>query len=479
VIDGLKPYPAYQDSGVRWLGEIPTHWEVTPIGRIGTLMKGSGGTKADDSINGVPCIRYGDLYTRHEFFIRSTRSFVTQERSAEYTPVSYGDVLFAGSGETIEEIGKSAVSLITSRACCGGDVLLLRPTHEVVPGFLGYASDCDPSVHQKAIMGRGVTVMHIYADRLKYLWLPFPPLPEQAAIVRFLDHADWRIRRYIAAKKKLIALLNEQKQAIIHRAVTRGLDPNVQLKPSGVESLADVPAHWEVRRGKFVFSCVDVRSNTGKEELLTVSSRDGVVPRAGRNITMFMAASYVGHKLCWPGDLVVNSLWAWARGLGFARDHGIVSTAYGVYRLRDEYQGLWRYLDLLLRSDAYDWQFNVRSQGIWKSRLQLTDASFLDMPIVLPPVDEAEALVDYVGKATEGLDAAISHASGEIALLHEYRTRLIADVVTGKLDVRDAATGLPDEFEQIEPLGDVDAPPEGEGSEDEAALDTETGEIEG
>ena len=255
MIADLPPYPEYRDSGVRWLGEVPEHWEVVPIGRIGRLLKGTGGTKADDVSDGVPCVRYGDLYTKHKFFIWSSRSFVTQERSTDYTPILFGDVLFAGSGETIEEIGKSAVSLLSSPACCGGDVLVLRPIRAVVPEFLGYASDCPPVVHQKAVMGRGVTVKHIYSDRLKYLCLPFPPLPEQTAIVRFLDHAELRIRRYIAAKKKLIALLNEQKQALIHRAVTRGLDPDVRLKPSGIEWLGDVPGHWEVMRlGRLILS---------------------------------------------------------------------------------------------------------------------------------------------------------------------------------------------------------------------------------
>ena len=112
--------------------------------------------------------------------------------------------------------------------------------------FSGYAIDCHPSQFQKSLMGRGITVMHIYRDDLKCLWMALPPLPEQRAIVRYLDHVDARIRRYVAAKEKLIALLEEERQAVIHRAVTRGLDPNVPLKPSGIDWLRDVPEHWEV-----------------------------------------------------------------------------------------------------------------------------------------------------------------------------------------------------------------------------------------
>src|SRR5262249_15283173 len=152
-----------------------------------------------------------------------------------------------------------------------------------------------------------------------------------------------------------------------------------------------IPKHWEVKRAKYLFRNIDVRSETGNEELLTVSSTDGIVPRSTKTVMMFKAASYIGHKLCWPEDLVINSLWAWARGLGFSKPHGIVSTAYGVYRLRSEYRSHWEYFNELLRSSAYDWDFHVRSKGIWKSRLQLTNDSFFDIRLIVPPKEEAKA----------------------------------------------------------------------------------------
>ena len=201
----LKPYPAYKDSGVELLGQVPAHWEVRHLGRLGRLFKGGGGTKEDERESGVPCVRYGDLYTQHRFFITASRARVAPDlASTAYTSLRYGDVLFAGSGETIDEIGKSAVNLIRGSACCGGDVIVFRPSIRADARFLGYVSDCPASACQKAHMGRGFTVMHIYSSDLKYMAIPLPPVPEQAAIVRFLDHADRRIRRYIRAKEKLI-----------------------------------------------------------------------------------------------------------------------------------------------------------------------------------------------------------------------------------------------------------------------------------
>jgi type I restriction enzyme S subunit len=143
----------------------------------------------------------------------------------------------------------------------------------------------------------------IPADRLLGTKTPLPPPDEQAAIVRFLDHANRKIDGFIRAKRKLIGLLNEQKQAIIHRAVTRGLDPDVPLKPSGIPWLGDIPQHWEVRRAKYLFREVDDRSKEGKETHLAMSQRLGLVPSSMVESAM-RSESYAGAKLCQEGDLV-------------------------------------------------------------------------------------------------------------------------------------------------------------------------------
>src|SRR2546426_188131 len=155
--------------------------------------------------------------------------------------------------------------------------------------------------------------------------------------------------------------------------MTADLRPYPTTKHSGLPWLGQIPDHWQVKRGKAVFDRIDTRSTTGKEDLLTVSSDRGVVPRASAAVTMFKAESYVGYKLCWPGDLVVNSLWAWARGLGVSRQHGIVSSAYGVYRSHPEYADYSEYMHHLVRSMPFNWELQVRSKGILISRLQLTD----------------------------------------------------------------------------------------------------------
>ena len=202
--------------------------------------------------------------------------------------------------------------------------------------------------------------------------------------------------------------------------------------PSGVPWLGDVPAHWEVRRGKALLAPVDIRSTTGDEELLTVSAQRGVVPRESANVTMFKAESYVGYKLCWPGDLVINSLWAWAHGLGASQHHGIVSSAYGVYRPLPKADA--RFIHLLVRSVPFQWELQVRSKGIWVSRLQLTDEAFLGAPFPLPPLPEQRAIVRYLDYVDQRIRRYVAAKRRLIALLEEEKQAIVNQAVTRGLD---------------------------------------------
>ena len=373
---------------------------------------------------------------------------MTDTKAAEYTPIQYGDILFAGSGETIEDIGKSATNVMNSPACCGGDVILFRPHIEVDARFSGYAIDCPQSQYQKSCMGRGITIMHIYSDELKRLSIALPPLPEQRAIVRYLDHVDERIRRYVSAKERLIALLEEERQAVIHRAVTRGLDPNVRLKPSGVEWLGDVPENWEVRRlsqvsrilrGKFThrprndpslydgpYPFIQTGDIAGASKLIigygqTLNERGLAVSTMFPKGTLVMTiAANIGDvaildfDACFPDSVV-----GFVPSKKLHRDH-----LYYLFRaMKQEF----------LREAPVNTQGNLNVERIGSQK------------IALAPIPEQTAIVEHLDKATAAIDAAISRARRQIELLREYRTRLIADVVTGKLDVRQTTANLPDE----------------------------------
>jgi type I restriction enzyme S subunit len=172
---------------------------------------------------------------------------------------------------------------------------------------------------------------------------------------------------------------------------------------------------------------------------------------------MFMAETYIGHKMCRPGDLVINTMWAWMGALGVSRHTGIISPAYGVYRPHRSSPLIGDYADLLLRTRPYVSEYVCRSTGIRSSRLRLYPEQFLRIAVVCPPAEEQQAILERVRVETVEATRAIALARREIDLLREYRTRLIADVVTGKLDVREVAARLPDAAEEPEPLDDAEA----------------------
>ena len=322
--------------------------------------------------------------------------------------------------------------------------------------FINQLTRSTPFQWELRVRSKGVWTSRLQLTDDSLLCAPFPkpPLPEQAAIVRFLDYADRRIRRYIRAKQKLIKLLEEQKQVIIHRAVTRGLDPNVRLKPSGVEWLGDVPEHWEVRRNGRLFL---QRNETGFGELpiLEVSLKTGVRVRdfesSDRKQVMTDRDKY---KRAAAGDIAYNMMRMWQGAVGVAPTDGLISPAYVVAQPLPGTSS--RYFARLFRTAAYMAEVDKFSRGIVKDRNRLYWEDFKRMPSCYPPPIEQVEIADAIEDACCRIDAGIHRVRQEMALLREYRTRLIADVVTGKLDVREAAARLPDEREEPEPLDEVD-----------------------
>ena len=442
----IKPYSNYKPSSIEWLGEVPTHWEVLQLGRIGTFSKGSGGTKEDEVPEGVPCVRYGDLYTRHRFFIENTKACVSQERAIAYTPIHHGDVLFAGSGETIEEIGKSSVSLLSKPACCGGDVIIFRPSIAIDSKFLGLATDCPLAAYQKSRMGRGITVMHIYSDELKYLIVALPPLLEQTAIVRYLDYVDRRVQRLTQAKQKLVALLKEQKQVIIHRTVTRGLDPDVPMKDSGVEWLGEVPEHWEVARLKSHLSRNDSGvwgdnfSDTGTVVLRSTEQTVSGGWRINNPAKIELPPKDVESALLETGDLVVTKSSGSQIHIGKTSlvTSSIASLAccFSNFMQRLRVDGnilpvfIWYNLNSRIGREQLIFQ-STTTTGLGN----LNGTILANCWFSFPPLSEQTAIAKYLDKVTTDVDTAIDRTRRQVELLNEYRTRLIADVVTGKVKV--------------------------------------------
>ncbi|WP_291158286.1 restriction endonuclease subunit S [Gemmatimonas sp. UBA7669] len=287
----------------------------------------------------------------------------------------------------------------------------------------------------------GLNREEAYARRV-----PLPPPNAQKTIARFLDFETHKLDSLLAASQRVLDLLAEKRKAIIATAVTRGLDPKVKLRDSGVPWLSEIPAHWEIERARWLFRERDVRSTTGDEEMLTVSHLTGVTPRSEKEVNMFEAETNEGYKLCEPGDLVINTLWAWMGAMGTAPVKGIVSPAYNVYEPGPRLTPA--YIDALVRLPAFAQEVTRYSKGVWSSRLRLYPEGFFEVYLPVPQQGEQRAIVAHIARETAKLDAVRAATERTIALLKERRSALIAAAVTGQLDVAavDGAYGGADAY---------------------------------
>ena len=435
MIADLKTYPAMKDSCVPWLGEVPEHWKQLP-GRACYRERQVPNTGLIETT--VLSLSYGRIVVKPVDKLHGLvpASFET------YQIVEPGDIIIRPTDLQNDwnslRFGLSHNrGIITSAYLCfhTTDLLtreyghLLLHTYDLSKVFYG--------------LGSGLRQNLDWTD-FKYLPCLVPPLPEQTAIIRFLDHANRRIRRYIRAKQKLIALLEEQKQAIIHQAVTGQIDvrtrqPYPAYKPSGVEWLGDVPAHWEISRVKTEFHCLNHRRVplSGTERgAMTLRRYDyygasGVIDKVDHYLfddELLLIAEDGANLVLRNLPLAII-----ARGKFWVNNHAHI--------LKPKCGHLEYLAEVMEGLNYLPWISGAAQPKLTQDRL-------MGIAIAVPPREEQDRIVPYTATETRGLRIAATHARREIDLLHEYHTRLIADVVTGKLDVREAAAALP----EVDPL---------------------------
>ena len=433
MIADLRPYSAMKDSGVPWLGAVPQHWEV----ERGKWMFRRMDRPIRDADEVVTCFRDGTVTLRKN---RRVRGFTEALKESGYQGIRRGDLVihgmdaFAGAIGVADSDGKGTPVYsvceprLTAKAQYYAYLLREMARNQWIQALATGIRERSTDFRFDGFGSQPVAV---------------PPFAEQAAIVRFLDHSDRRIRRYIRAKQKSITLLEEQKRAVIRIAMTRGLDPSVRFKPSGVAWLGDVPEHWEVRRLKWV-----TRLQRGYD--LPADRRvPGPVPvvSSGGFIDTHSESRCAG-----PG-VVMGRYGSTDAVFYVEQDFWPHNTSLFVTHFQGNTQK-WCYY--LLRSIT-------KADHAGKSAVPGIDRNDLFQIVVsVPPVDEQREIVRTIEGATHDLDDAISVAQRAIALLREYRTRLIADVVTGKLDVREAAARLPEDVAEPEPLGEAEPLPDRE-----------------
>ena len=472
MIANLKPYPAMKYSGVTCLGEVPEHWEVSALRRKlrtydGIKIGPFGSQLKLEQMSPSGYKVYGQANVIARDFARGTK-FVDQEKFNELSAceVLPSDLLVTMMGTS----GRCAyVPDDASEGIMDSHLLRLRTDFSINVRFASRIIDESPYVKEQiSVTGKGSIMHGLNSGIVKALVLALPPLPEQAAIVRFLDHADRRIRRYIRAKQKLIKLLEEQKQAIIHQAVTGRIDvrtgqPYPAYKPSGVEWLGEIPGHWEVRRLKSLVRCIDQGVSPQADNYLADGNAWGVLKAGCVNGGVFrerehkrLAFDFVFDPVLAvsPGDVLVSRASGSAHLVGSA---GRVSALRYRLILSDKtFRLIFKqevdpdFMVLAMNGHYYRQQVEQAISGAEGLANNLPLSSLRAFHFVVPNIDEQRNVVAYVRTVADKLGAAASRAWREASLVDEYRTRLIADVVTGKLDVREAAAGLP----EVDPLAD-------------------------
>lgn len=428
-------FPSYRPVSMGWANEIPAQWDAIRLRFVATLNPSKSEISHFDrqtDVTFVPMEAVGE-----DGGLDRTRSKPLWEVESGYTYFRDGDVIVAKITPCFEN-GKAtlAAGLINGIGFGSTEFHVLRPGPKVYGRFLFYL--LSSSVFRTAGTGNMIGAggqKRVPAEFVADFRVPLPPTSEQRAIVDFLDLETAKIDALIEKQEALIKLIDERHLAIRERIALRGVSRDVGLEDSSVAWIGKIPASWQVVRAKVIFCEIDDRSDDGSEELLTVSHLTGVTRRADKDVTMFLAESNEGYKRCTPGDLAVNTMWAWMGAMGVSGDHGIVSPSYAVYRQRRPVFEP-KFLDVLVRSPSFVAEVNRHSKGIWSSRLRLYPEAFLDLRLPVPPLGEQRAILAELDRRMN-VDRHLSlQAKLGVQLLKERRTALIAAAITGQIDVR-------------------------------------------
>ena len=338
-----------------------------------------------------------------------------------------GDVLF---GKLRPYLAKAWVAEFPGR--CTTEALVMEP-QSIEPRFLRGVCLSPAFINAVDASTFGSKMPRAEWDFIGNTPVPAPEWERQNAIADYLERETARLDALLAEKERLLKLLAEKRQALITLAVTRGLDPDVPMRDSGIPWLGEIPDHWKVERARWLFRERDQRSATGDEELLTVSHLTGVTPRSEKEVHMFEAETTEGYKLCMQGDLVINTLWAWMGSMGVSPVDGIVSPAYNVYEPIHRLDPI--YLDALSRLPVFAQEATRYSKGVWSSRLRLYPEGFFEIFLPVPPSSEQQEIITFLNnecKKLENLKAATQRTAD---LLKERRAALITAAVTGQIDI--------------------------------------------
>lgn len=417
----LNVYPTYKDSGIEWLGQIPTHWELTRISSVLTEVKD---LNTSLRFSHPSQFKFGDIILKPDVNIEDVSSL------SKCIIFRKDDILINGLNLNYDFVTQriaraNYTGIITSA------YIAVRVRNNLSSKYVTYLFKALDSRKVFNGLGTGIRLTLTYKELKKY-YILLPPQEEQRQIVAYLDYKSNKIDERICQRERELQTLSELKQVEIAAVVTRGLDPNVPMKESGIEWLGKIPAHWEVRKIK---NCLQERSEKGypNEPILCATQSRGVIPQdMYDNRVVVVNKDFDKLKLVKCGDFVI-SLRSFQGGIEYAYYQGIISAAYTILTPKDKRNS--EYFKHLFKSHDFIQLLQTCVTGIREGQ-NINYAMLAKHFIPIPPIEEQQKIVLYIKNRLYVIDEYIAKLKAEINYLQEYKQRLISDVVTGKVDVR-------------------------------------------
>lgn len=420
----MKKYESYKDSGVGWIGEIPSHWSCVKVKHL--LCE-----RVDKSEDGI-----GEPLSMSQKYglIPTSQMDVVPNLATSYVGAKRTKI-----GDMVLNKLKAHLGVFALSAYDG----LVSPDYAVYYGtgradleYLEYLFKTPIYVSEfiKKTTGVAIGFNRLYTDDLFSIPTHYPPMQEQKRIVDYLKDKTLKIEQYVSARERERELLDSLKQSEIANVVTKGLNPNVRMKDSGIPWIGMIPEHWEVKRLRHFIKFVSVKGH-GEKPLLSVTREQGVIERnveSKEENHNFIPDDLSGYKLVRKGQFVINKMKSWQGSYGVSDYEGIVSPAYYVCDLTFPCK---KFFSMAIRSKAYIPFFTQYSKGIRVDQWDLSPIGLKSIPFIVPPIEEQQAIVDYIEAKLSKIDSCMADLQAEIDYLKEFKQRLISDVVTGQICV--------------------------------------------
>lgn len=420
----MEAYESYKNVDLPWLKRVPEHWEVK---RIGSLFSQRIEKVSDKVYAPLSVTKYG--------IVPQLSDAAKTNNGDDRKLVCVGDFVINSRSDRKGSSGLSKLEGSVAKIN-----LVLKPRTALTGKYIHYLLKSNSFIEEYYRNGRGI-VADLWTtgfSDMKTIWLPVPPKKEQDQIVRYLDWQNSRLNKLINAKKKEIALLEEQKQALISQAVTKGLDPNAPLKDSAIDWIGQIPEHWEIKTINNMFMLTETRNRDMKIIDAYQFKFGEIVQKTKLKLTKDLIHTYQDYTIVQPNDIVFNGLNLnydfVTQRIGIVKNLGIITSSYISIRPRKDTNSC--FYAYMLKSYDSKKVFNGMGTGI---RLTVSWKQLKQLRILVPPKYEQQQIVQYLDKLSHSFHKLIKHTEKQVSLLQEYRTRLVADVVTGQIDVRNIA----------------------------------------